>query len=745
MILNELCPNKSNNDLALLLHKLSADHGISFYKINTLSGVIGGTKIKFPNDINPFATLNFSYLGNQVISTIYFIHLQSPFFRKTLVSLDLTTGECWGKQLLGYHSFGQSTSFTSYNEDNIIVGNTPTREFGSTIPSMSHPYPDSGVVEIFSLDLQGNMVWKNGFIFSDEVSSLPFNTIIKDIGTNAQGDIFATGVLKEKLTFYGGEQFILKLSNTGQPLVWKTIEKTSFGEMVISSDGVYILDKGVQPGSIYSLDYLNPDYSLLVKLDHNLNFLWARKYFGDNFLYADAEISLINDGNLLMAHSTKGAFPVILTEIDEQGEIVSQRGYPNYTPSINIMQDGSLLMASYGSALDSAGNLTDFLPVLAKTDPNGNIDGCTTFPTCLMSSDTTIEMGSFLIEPYPIFDLVDLDVHTEPREITLRDFCDFPPPPIPDFFVPDTLCEGSLLLPTGTSNHFAHARQWHLTGPGVDSLLNDSLGFVYHLAQAGEYKLAQAVWVLGCRSDYERTFMVIPRLEATIEQDIFCPDSPAVVNVTVNRPATSISWSNGQTTPSLPIQMGGTYAVTVSDGACTASDIAEITLVDELLGGLPALNLPSDTTICFTDLPFTLTPASAFTDTFFLQTNLTPAQSFQLEAAGHYRIGASVFGCTIWEDFNLEVDCHADVYVPNAFSPNGDGINDLFRPYGTDFEVLEMVIYDRWGGERYRAKGQSAAWDGGGARQGVFTYRIKYLDLLNRQEKELVGEVVLMK
>ena len=444
-----------------------------------------------------------------------------------------------------------------------------------------------------------------------------------------------------------------------------------------------------------------------------------------------------------MTHATFGAFPVVLTELDANGNILTEKGYPNYQPQVAALDDGSFLMTSQLNYND-AGE-TFYQPVIARTDVNGEIDGCENYPACITSEDYTVEFGTFHYDTVSIPDLEDFDTLVQPVNFSFSQFCGFPPAPQPDFDFPDSLCLGDTGTTSNTQNRLANAREWHLFGPGADSILMDSFDFAYTFELPGEYVLAQTVWALGCAYPFERAITVLPPLEADIYPNHICPDVPNTIAVHSNRPVTSFLWSNGQTTPNLSIQSGGNYAVTVSDGACTTSGTAEITVAGELLGGQPALTLPPDTTVCFTDLPFALTPISLFTDTFFLQTDLKPAKSFQLTEAGRYRIGTEIFGCLIWKDFNLGVDCHADVYVPNAFSPNGDGINDLFRPYGTGFEVLEMLVYDRWGSELFRSKGPSAAWDGSGAGQGVYVYKINYLDLLNSREEELTGEVVLTK
>ncbi|MBL7811469.1 MAG: gliding motility-associated C-terminal domain-containing protein, partial [Bacteroidetes bacterium] len=49
--------------------------------------------------------------------------------------------------------------------------------------------------------------------------------------------------------------------------------------------------------------------------------------------------------------------------------------------------------------------------------------------------------------------------------------------------------------------------------------------------------------------------------------------------------------------------------------------------------------------------------------------------------------------------------------LPNAFTPNGDGLNDEVAPPDL-FEITDMRVYNRWGEEVYNSKGQNRGWDG---------------------------------
>ena len=87
-------------------------------------------------------------------------------------------------------------------------------------------------------------------------------------------------------------------------------------------------------------------------------------------------------------------------------------------------------------------------------------------------------------------------------------------------------------------------------------------------------------------------------------------------------------------------------------------------------------------------------------------------------------------------------------YLPNAFSPNGDGNNDILRVRGGEITGMHLTIFNRWGQQVFEAKNQETTWDGthnGKAlNAGVYVFKIKYT-LINGSSFEETGNVTLMR
>src|SRR5256885_16018380 len=65
----------------------------------------------------------------------------------------------------------------------------------------------------------------------------------------------------------------------------------------------------------------------------------------------------------------------------------------------------------------------------------------------------------------------------------------------------------------------------------------------------------------------------------------------------------------------------------------------------------------------------------------------------------YYAEGYSEFGCEATDSVLVRVRCNGDsVFIPNTFTPNGDGLNDYFYPRGKGVDHMNTFrIYDRWG------------------------------------------------
>jgi gliding motility-associated-like protein len=105
-------------------------------------------------------------------------------------------------------------------------------------------------------------------------------------------------------------------------------------------------------------------------------------------------------------------------------------------------------------------------------------------------------------------------------------------------------------------------------------------------------------------------------------------------------------------------------------------------------------------------------------------------------------------GCVDSITIPIEIKPTSNVYIPNAFTPNGDARNDIFRVYTHNVDKVQVQIYDRWGLKIVEWNDVFGGWDGRvsgtPAQADTYVYRVSTTDINNKQEV-FVGHVSLVR
>ncbi|MBL7945394.1 MAG: gliding motility-associated C-terminal domain-containing protein [Flavobacteriales bacterium] len=123
-----------------------------------------------------------------------------------------------------------------------------------------------------------------------------------------------------------------------------------------------------------------------------------------------------------------------------------------------------------------------------------------------------------------------------------------------------------------------------------------------------------------------------------------------------------------------------------------------------------------------------------------------PSFTFEFDDAGVFDITQTVISganCSASITRTVNVSDHL-FYAPNAFTPDGDGLNDVFQPLVKGARLYELVIMDRFGTERFRTNDSKAGWDGDGLPQGVYTFQVR-LSEYGPINKQYVGHITLLR
>ena len=111
-------------------------------------------------------------------------------------------------------------------------------------------------------------------------------------------------------------------------------------------------------------------------------------------------------------------------------------------------------------------------------------------------------------------------------------------------------------------------------------------------------------------------------------------------------------------------------------------------------------------------------------------------------------ITTNQFGCTDTLVRILEVEDFITAYMPNSFTPNGDGRNDEFGLIGASTGGYAMRIFNRWGGEVFRSDGGFETWNGTDSKgkilpEGVYIYHFVINN--DNTQKPYTGSVTLVR
>lgn len=286
----------------------------------------------------------------------------------------------------------------------------------------------------------------------------------------------------------------------------------------------------------------------------------------------------------------------------------------------------------------------------------------------------------------------------------------------------NNLCERDTIKLSSSVSALSYS--WRLNGSpiGTDSSYSFPLSTT---AQAGNYSL-NMIGRGGCPAS--ASSQVTIRTNALTKQipvdALLCNGDVVVVDGAVP-PATQFLWNDGSTYSQRTLNTAGTYILISSDGVCKRSDTLVITTANA-----PVLPLLNDTVICFTDS--VLLDATTQEADQYLWSNGSTAPVISVMAEGLYSVEASnVCGMDVQDVFVKVEECSQDVFVPNAFTPDGNGLNDVLKAKAYfRLEAFELRIYDRWGNELFVSKDISKGWNGfyKGVRSvpGMYSWKMSY-------------------
>lgn len=224
-----------------------------------------------------------------------------------------------------------------------------------------------------------------------------------------------------------------------------------------------------------------------------------------------------------------------------------------------------------------------------------------------------------------------------------------------------------------------------------------------------------------------------------------CQDETLLLDATTAN--ASYQWQDQSTAATFEVTQTGTYSVLVEVNNCQAGDAINVDYLSS-----EDFDLGNDTTLCLEE---SLILDATTEGATYLWQDSSSNSSFLVTGEGTYWVQVSFNGCVV-NPHSVTIDyedCNGYVYIPNAFTPNGDGHNDIFKPSitGGDVVAYEMLIVNRWGEVIFESTEIDLGWNGAGAKGSeyfsqneVYVYYIRLTGLHSFTE-EYSGSVTLIR
>ncbi|PWT74934.1 MAG: hypothetical protein C5B59_09885 [Bacteroidetes bacterium] len=639
--------------------------------------------------------------GNLLIPGYYYPDAGISHYTPYLIKCTPQGNILWSKQYVNAGNYPSkwwsATRIKELNDGDLLM----TGQIG--VPGTD----DRRDLAIWKLDKNGSLIWGNSYESEIWTNPITGATEIAGIVEDDHSNIYLCGDLK---IFEAPKYaFILKLDAKGS-VVWDQ----NFGSAIAVAYGLVFLNN--------QLIFIGSVGPLLLQEAVDKNILWCMKINPDNganistkgwtadyglessfnsFGYSNTAIALLDNGQI----SVHGA-----TRADLQGSFAVKVDTVNHSIIANFNQDFDF---TDGIMLSSR-HASNYYNTITTQQANGRIDYTRFFENNQLYNEAivygSIQNGRVVKErifhePNRATEAVSNFISYAPDQtLAIQSYWDsaLSKGGLEFFRLGDTdsstICNGKDTIATFLLPYLMKQSQVIFDSIGTNAFRQTFHNMVRD--QAANLIKSTACMVTGT------DIRAIPSI--SLDKDsLLCSGTTKELNA--GQGYVRYQWNDGSTASTIIVGDPGKYWVSVTDqNGCTGSDTTYITT----LAKSPANFLPNDTTICEIS-KLIIQPTKHFES--YLWNDHSTGPSLTITHAGLYWLEVTDSNqCTGTDSIQLTArQCPEGLIVPNAFTPNGDGHNDIFRPllYG-DIAYFKFEIFNRWGEKVFDTKTPNQGWDG---------------------------------
>ena len=300
--------------------------------------------------------------------------------------------------------------------------------------------------------------------------------------------------------------------------------------------------------------------------------------------------------------------------------------------------------------------------------------------------------------------------------------------PLPVFYLGQdtTICKGNILVLAATLPNSSY--NWN-TG---------STGNSIQVSQPGIYWLDATQNTCTARDSINVTVNIPPVV--SIGNDTTLCENTALILDAGNSGATYL-WNNKSLSQQFPVSKEGIYWVKVTSNGCSSADTISISY-----NKLPVFTLGPDQLIC-EGISITLDPR--YYNASYLWQDGSAGSSYTATKEGVYYVNVTNTCGSTSDTITIRKGL-CKIKVPNAFTPNNDGANDIFKVSGTEsITGFHLQVYDRFGLLIFDTKNKYEGWNGSYKGQaepsGTYVYIVEYRDRDEKTSNILKGSFILIR
>lgn len=206
-----------------------------------------------------------------------------------------------------------------------------------------------------------------------------------------------------------------------------------------------------------------------------------------------------------------------------------------------------------------------------------------------------------------------------------------------------------------------------------------------------------------------------------------------------------ISWNGIK--DSIIVYLPGTYISKVSNKNCTKEFEIKVTEIES--PDIYIFNKQNKTEFCFVYENPELELIGDLSDVLITwYPSLQRGNSISIDSAGTYTVYLKKDNCVSVSEITFTEFCEEKIFISSGFTPNGDGLNDVFKPILNYIKEYELLIFNRWGQQIFSSNDINIGWDGtylnNKCQQDVYVYKINYINE-SKQKRNLVGLITLIR